>query len=144
MLVKLTVYKIQKNTVDSETDRISEGCISTEIEGGNGAINKESCSISDRVGDGVSVVLDLKCNGKHCARYRVRFNRCLQDISPVKEHMMQELAVNNHWMNGRVFEFTTNKEKYSVLYGWYAQNVYITCGLRNWYDNTFVFDILLF
>ena len=69
------------------------------------------CGISDGVGDGVGVILDLRCDSENFIRYRVRFKRCLKDIFPVNKHRMQELLVNNHWMNGRPFEFTTNNKK---------------------------------
>ena len=69
------------------------------------------CGISDGVGDGVGVILDLKCDSENFIRYRVRFKRCLKDIFPVNKHRMQEFLVNNHWMNGRPFEFTTNNNK---------------------------------
>ena len=68
------------------------------------------CGISDGVGDGVGVILDLKCDSENFIRYRVRFKRCLKDIFPVNKHRMQELLVNNHWVNGRQFEFTTNNK----------------------------------
>mmetsp|Transcript_20788 Transcript_20788/g.41596 ORF Transcript_20788/g.41596 Transcript_20788/m.41596 type:complete len:114 (+) Transcript_20788:1075-1416(+) len=34
-------------------------------------------------------------------------------------------------MNGKVAEDLANKEKYFVLYCWYAKNIYHTCGLDN-------------
>ena len=118
--------------MDNTTKVIAiEGGDGVVINGCVGVIDKKSCGISDGVGDGVGVILDLKCDGENCTRYGVRFNRCLADVFPVTEHRMEELSASNHWMNGRVFEFMTNKEKRSVLYGWYAQNIYHTCGLGN-------------
>ena len=36
-----------------------------------GVIDKKSCGISDGVGDGVGVILNLKCDGKNCTQYGV-------------------------------------------------------------------------
>ena len=110
--------------VDNTTEVIAiEGGDGVVINGCVGVIDKKSCGISDGVGDGVGVILDLKCDGENCTRYGVRFNLCLADVFLVTEHRMEELSASNHWMNGRLFEFMTNKEKRFVLYGWYAQNI---------------------
>ena len=81
--------------------------------------------------EGVGVIDDLKCNGKFCTRYGVKFNRCLREVFPVREHYMDELVAANHWCNGKVAEFMSTKEKSCVLYCWYAVKIYHTCGLGN-------------
>ena len=93
MLVRVREYKVTKKKIDSETDGVYLGCTRADINDGDGVAKKKSCG-----------VLDLKYNGENCTRYIVRFKRYLKDVFPVHEHRMQELAANNHCLNGRVFQ----------------------------------------
>lgn len=125
MLVRVREYEVKKKVMGGEIDSVFLRCRVIATKGGAGVVTKggavvvvkKSCGISDGVGDGVGIILDLKCDSKNCTRYRVRFKRCLKDVFLVNEHRMQQLLANNHWLNDRPFEYTTNKETRFVLYG---------------------------
>ena len=125
------VYSLGKLFVE----KVNKYVLKTEIEGSNRV--SAGCSAGlppeDTLGnlEGVGVIDDLKCNGDFCTHYGVKFNRCLREVFPVREHRMDELVSSNFWMNGKVTEYLTNKEKRFVLYCWYAINIYHTCGLGN-------------
>jgi len=115
-LVRVTEEKVQKKVVaDGKTKVIV-------TKGGDGVVDcaqvtdKKSCGISVGVGDGVSVILDLECDGKNCTQYGVWSKWCLADIFPVTKHRMQKLSASNPLMNGRLFEYMINKENRFVLY----------------------------
>ena len=127
------VDEVKKKVMDGKTKVIAtKGGGGVVTEGGAGVIDKKNCGICDGVGDSVGVILDLKYDSENCTRYRVRFKRCLKDVFLVTKYRMQELSASNHCMNDRLFEYTINKEKRFVLYGWYTQNIYHTYGLGNW------------
>ena len=117
LVEKVSRYVLEKKVEGS--NRVSAGCSSGPDPAGEIA-KLEGVGVSD----------DLTCNGEFCTRYGVRFNRCLREVYPVREHRMDELVANNHWC-GKVADFLTNKEKRFVLYCWYAINIYHTCGLGN-------------
>ena len=122
---RLLVEKFNKYVLKTKiegSNRVSAGCSAgPPIDGYNTLGNLE----------GVGVIDDLKCNGKFCTCYGVKFNRCLREVFPIREHRTDELVVANFWMNGKVAEYLTNKEKRFVLYCWYTKNIYHTCGLGN-------------
>ena len=52
----------------------------------------------------------------------------------MKELRLNELVAANHWINGKITECLLNKKHRFGMYGWYAKNIYHTCGLGNWQD----------
>ena len=90
MLVRVTKCEVKKTVMDGKTKVITtEGGGSVVTKGCAGVLDEKSCGISVSVGDGVGVILDLKCDGENCTRYGVRFKRCLADVFPVTKHRMQ-------------------------------------------------------
>ena len=123
---RLLVEKVNKYILEKKiegSNRVSAGCSAgPPPEPPEDTLGKLEC---------VGVIDDLKYNGDCCTRYGVKFNRCLCEVYPVREHRMDELVAANHWCNGKVTAYLTNKEKRFVLYCWYAINIYHTCGLGN-------------